>query len=474
MATTFALDEVAERYLDDGDFQKTRQNLVQLRNDTIPTFQEITGRFIRGESSLNTFCNQLQNTLSSGEDWGANGFGFMMELNKLKKYHDEQGAIAETELRVVLTNLNASNMGQRIERFYLFLLAERDRLRHEGKSSGMTVSARNSAFIISLFTYWLDPVGKPIVYYDSMRKGLYILIKANLLPIPTNLQMGANTVEVRSDADHKACLELVEYMARQIPQVKINTYWAEYFCLWVTQQFHSLSDSTTTLIKETDITGLLSQAPVKNQDGVIKEAAADYALNVPLAQDAAGTTGTRPEIIRHDRLQPTPEPLLTTLIREVQRYILVDEVVIRHIYHALLAGHVILTGPPGTGKTELARIIPEILWKSESKTEHDDGNDGNDADTRELSSKTAYHARIVTATDEWNVRTLISGIAPQSTNGAMSYKVQYGFLTGTILKNWYFPSNSPDEWSHLQRTLVTAQSSVERGKQQTFRGNGWS
>jgi len=116
-------------------------------------------------------------------------------------------------------------------------------------------------------------------------------------------------------------------------------------------------------------------------------------------------------------------------------------------------------GPPGTGKTELARLIPEILWKSEVKrAEQSSSSEGDTEEESELTTQTAYTTRLVTATDEWSVRTLISGIAPQSKDGTVSYTVQYGYLTSTILKNWLVQGNRPEEWSTLtlRRTTITA------------------
>ena len=144
------LDEVAQTYLADTEFQKERQYLLERRNASLPNLQAVTLKFIRAEIDLQSFRTQLEKTLRAGEDWGATGYGFMMELNKLGKYHDEHSTIAENELRALLTDLNAEKVGSRIEQFYHFLLKERERLRREGKSSGMIVAASRSAFIISL------------------------------------------------------------------------------------------------------------------------------------------------------------------------------------------------------------------------------------------------------------------------------------------------------------------------------------
>ncbi len=148
------------------------------------------------------------------------GPGFIIELNKFSKYHCDTSSSAEEQFRKALDGLNAQNVGQRIEQFYQFLLRERERLRRDGKSSGMIVKVNSSAFIISLFAYWLDPAGEPLVYYEGVRKGLYILIKAQILTVPHGLAMGPKSIEVGTEADHKACVQLVADIATQVPQVK--------------------------------------------------------------------------------------------------------------------------------------------------------------------------------------------------------------------------------------------------------------
>ena len=124
----------------------------------------------------------------------------------------------------------------------------------------MIVAARNSAFIVSLFAYWLDPEGQPIVYYDSLRKGLFTLIKAELLPASPQLHMGPNAIEILSAIDHDACLALINDLASREPTLPAHRYWIEYFCFWVIQNVQSLTEPSNTLVKDTDADNILIQA----------------------------------------------------------------------------------------------------------------------------------------------------------------------------------------------------------------------
>lgn len=464
------LDEVIQTYLANTNSYTVPVLRAKNRDATIPQLQAITNSFIQAEIDIQEFRVQLEKSLRDGGDaWGALGFDFMMEFKKLGKYHNDADSYAEIQFRHMLNGLNAKNLGQRIEQFYKFLLQERDRLRRDGKSSNMIVAARNSAFMISLFSFWLDTENHTIIYYDSLRKGIFQLIRAHLIPQPNTLSLGRDTIEVHSNAHHQACLQVLNYIAEQDPRVKNNAYWAENFCRWITQHLQSLAEPTNTLIKEIDNGALLAQAPT--QTTTINDEPATYVLTDLSTQNPASNTITpasnAEQIIKHEPLKAIPETLLSERIQEVQRHILVDEDVIKQIYYALLAGHVILSGPPGTGKTELARIIPEMLWKSEQEPTVQET-----ADELERTTRTAYTTHLVTATDEWSTRTLISGITPQSQDGTVSYRVQYGHLTSTILKNWSFQGNRPEEWSTvtLQRSLVTTTSGFHRGTPQQFRG----
>ncbi|MEO6889725.1 MAG: AAA family ATPase [Ktedonobacteraceae bacterium] len=441
MAVT--LDEVVRAYLADTEWQKQTKGRAAQHDASIPIMQSMTQQFISQEINLQEFTTKLGKALSTHAPWGARNFSFITELHKLCKYHDEKEPIAETRLRAILTGLDANNLGARIELFYDFLLHERERLRLQGKTSGMTAAAGKSAFIISLFAFWLDSIHQPIIYHESVRKGLCLSLQAGILPNSFALRINHNIVEVTSEADHLACLNAIEYLSSRTPQLISSAYWTEYFFYWLVDHFQLLSEPSDIVIIETDEASLLAKTAIS--ETMVKETPPMYALT-----DLGAMRTDSISLIPNDPLHPTPEPLLTQLINEVQCSILIDEATVRRIYHALLAEHVILTGPPGTGKTELARIIPEILWRSETRG--------------------AYTTRLVTATGEWSVRTLIGGITPQSKDGAISYGIQYGYLTSTILKNWSFDSNKPEEWNALRRTTIAAPSGIERGTQQTFRG----
>ncbi len=102
-------------------------------------------------------------------------------------------------------------------------------------------------------------------------------------------------------------------------------------------------------------------------------------------------------------------------VSEIQEKLFVDSDKIIEIIANLISGrHVLLAGAIGTGKTQLSRLISQTFWR----------NSGG------------YYSEIYTATSEWGINEVIGGILPKMSEDIVTYTVQLGCVSDTVLRNW--------------------------------------
>ncbi len=152
-------------------------------------------------------------------------------------------------------------------------------------------------------------------------------------------------------------------------------------------------------------------------------------------QVIVGSEEIIPEAIDDSPLKFPTKEKLDEGVQEILKDLLIDPETIKEIVINLASGrHILLAGPIGTGKTQLALRIPEIFWTE---------NNG-------------YYPELHTATSEWSPNDVIGGIMPKMKGENPIYEVQLGCVSKTAKDNW-------DENNLTKRILTTHNDKTYQG-----------
>jgi MoxR-like ATPase/plastocyanin len=133
------------------------------------------------------------------------------------------------------------------------------------------------------------------------------------------------------------------------------------------------------------------------------------------------------EEIEHLPLKFPTKEKLEDGIRKITEDLLIDPETIKEIVINLASGrHILLAGPIGTGKTQLALKIPGVFWTEDN----------------------GYYPELYTATSEWSTNDVVGGIMPKMRGEKPIYEIQLGCVSKTVKSNW-------DEDNPSKRILST-------------------